>query len=177
MASLEDKTLEIFCWEYLVDNNAQKAYMRTKKYLGVDVTAKTASNYVRKWFAKKEVQARIQELFEEREQRLGIDAYQVVRELQKVAFSRISDVLEFDGELLRVKKFEDIPEEALDSIQSIKQTFTKHGDPVIEVKLYSKLDALNTLSKHHGILNEKLEVTHKKTLEDYIREAEEKESK
>lgn len=177
MAALKDKQLEIFCYEFLIDSNLSKAYQRTKKHYGKDVCSKTASNYAHKWFKKKEVQERINELFEERERKLGLDAYQVVRELQKLAFSRVSDVIEYDGLIMKVKSFDKVPQEALDAIQSMKQTFNKDGEPIIEVKFYSKLDALNTLSRHHGLLNEKLEITHKKTLEDYIREAKEEELK
>lgn len=175
MGALADKSKELFCREYLVDFNKTKAYMRMKQIMGKEVTNKNASNYGCKYFNEKEVAQRINELMEEREKNLGMDAYQVVRELQKIAFSRITDAINYCDGVLMIKNLDEIPPETLDCIESMKVSYSKDGTPIHEIKFYSKITALQTLAKHHGILNEKIEITQRRTYEDAIREAKEAE--
>lgn len=91
---------------------------------------------------------------------LGAKSENIIRELCLVAFSSIDQFVELPSRTpdaitgqtnnnLRVKFIEDIPKDLLPSIMSVKET--KDG---IEVKLHSKMDALDKLARITKLFNQ-----------------------
>lgn len=81
----------------------------------------------------------------------------VVEHCRRIAFANLGDVLDWDGETLTVKSFDDIPEDIHPAIESIKQTERTFGDsdaPMIvktlEVKLIPKIPAIQELNRILG---------------------------
>ena len=89
-----------------------------------------------------------------RSKRTGVSQDRVVRELAKIAFANLTDVVDtFDGSVIASADKDDLA-----CIQSIKvkqtETMTER-----EVKLADKTRALELLGKHLGMFKDRLEVS------------------
>lgn len=151
----------LFVNEYLVDFDAKAAAIRagySKK--GARVQAYRLMN-------NPEIEAEIDKLIEERTDKIHVTRNLIVQELVKIAISDIKDyveVREFNkynkkGEIIGTYKdfvlrddFEDMDTSAIKEI-----SYDKNGK--INIKLWDKLGALNTLAKHKGMLKEQVEIT------------------
>lgn len=92
----------------------------------------------------------------------NITASKIIKELSKIAFLKSSDVFNYGKEdfecegvtiqksVAYLKTQDEMSDEALSSISSIKET--QHGG--LEIKLYDKQKALDSLSKYVGLSNE-----------------------
>ena len=92
----------------------------------------------------------------ERSKRTGVNQDRVVLELARIAFVKMTDVVNDEGEIRP-----DATDDDLACIESIKykSSDTDSGSSVErEVKIASKLKALELLGKHLGMWNDKLDV-------------------
>ena len=86
---------ETYCKEYLIDLNATQAAIRA------GYAELTATQTASRLLTSVKVQATIQQLMKERSERLQITADSVLEEIAKVAFAKITDVVEIkEGELI-----------------------------------------------------------------------------
>lgn len=142
---------ERFCQEYMIDLNATQAAIRAGYSVG------TAEQIGYQLLQKTSVSNRIAQLRAEQSKRTGISADRVVRELAKVAFVDIGDVVDDTGALRQ-----DITPDDRAAVASIKvkNSETDSGSSEErEVKLYDKLKALDLLGRHLGMYQDKLEIT------------------
>lgn len=150
MAKLTEKQ-QRFVDEYLIDLNATQAAIRA------GYSVKYADREGHKLVENSRVLEAIEKALAERSRRTGINQDRVIQELAKIAFVNIKNVVNNDCEILS-----DADEADLAAIESVKvKTIpTKSGEVGIEreVKLYSKLKALEMLGKHLGMWNDKLDV-------------------
>lgn len=150
MAKLTEKQKR-FVEEYLIDLNATQAAIRAG--YKVDNARQTATENL----AKPYIAEAINKALAERSRRTGINQDRVIQELAKIAFVNITDIVNADCEILP-----DADEADLAAIESVKvKTIpTKSGETGVEreVKLSSKLKALEMLGKHLGMWNDKLDV-------------------
>lgn len=137
-----------FVEEYLIDLNATQACIRAgysqknAKQIGSELLDKT--------------RLQIDSALAERSKRTGINQDRVVQELARIAFVKITDVIDEDGEIRR-----DASDDDLACIESVKIKESDNqfgGSTEREVKLASKLKALELLGKHLGMWNDKLNV-------------------
>lgn len=140
-----------FVEEYLIDLNATQAAIRA------GYSPNRASEQGHQLLQKTTVSNEIAVTMAERSKRTGINQDRVVQELAKIAFVNIKSVVNDECEILP-----DASETDLAAIESIKvKTIpTKTGEMGVEreVKLSSKLKALELLGKHLGMWNDKLDV-------------------
>lgn len=140
-----------FVEEYLIDLNATQAAIRAG--YKVDNARQTATENL----AKPYISEAIEKALAERSRRTGISQDRVIQELAKIAFVNIRDVVNDDAEILI-----NADEADLAAVESLKVKIipTKSGENGIEreVKLSSKLKALELLGKHLGMWNDKLDV-------------------
>ena len=149
MAKLTEKQRR-FCDEYLIDLNATQAAIRA------GYSAKTACEQGARLLANVKVQGTIAEHMAERSKRTGVNQDRIVRELAKIAFVNLTDIVDEEG---RIKS--NATDEDLSCLESIKykESSSDTGDSVErEVKIASKLKALELLGKHVGMWNDKLNV-------------------
>lgn len=149
MARLTDKQRR-FVEEYLVDLNATQAAIRA------GYSFKTANEQGSQLLAKLSIQQEISERMAERSKRTGINQDRVVLELAKIAFVKITDVVD---EECRIR--DDAADDDLACIEGVKykQSSSDTGfSTEREVKLSPKLKALELLGKHLGMWNDKLDV-------------------
>lgn len=92
----------------------------------------------------------------ERSKRTGVNQDRIVLELAKLAFVNMTDVVDKKGEIKDTATADD-----LSCIESIKykHSDTDSGSSVErEVKIGSKIKALELLGKHLGMWNDKIDV-------------------
>lgn len=139
-----------FVEEYLIDLNATQAAIRA------GYSAKTANEQGCQNLAKLSIQQAIAEKMAERSKRTGINQDRIVLELAKIAFVKMTDIVDEEG---RIRP--DATDDDLSCIESVKykESSSMNGDSVErEVKISSKLKALELLGKHLGMWNDKIDV-------------------
>jgi phage terminase small subunit len=149
MAKLNEKQRR-FVDEYLIDLNATQAAVRA------GYSAKTADVQGSRMLGNVKVQQAIAEQMAERSKRTGINQDRVVLELAKIALVKMTDIVDDEG---RIRS--DAAEDDLACIESVKYKSSESdtGSSVErEVKVASKLKALELLGKHLGMWNDKLDV-------------------
>jgi phage terminase small subunit len=161
MAKLTDKQRR-FVDEYLIDLNATQAAIRA------GYSAKTADQQGSRMLANVKVKQAVAEKQAQRSKRTGVNQDRVVLELAKVAFAKMTDIVDSNGKIK-----EDASPDDLACIESIKykESDNEYGGSVErEVKIASKLKALELLGKHLGMWSDKFNVTVEKSekLDDII---------
>lgn len=154
-----------FVEEYLIDLNATQAAIRS------GYSAKTAQEQSSRLLSNVMVQQAISEEMAERSKRTGINQDRVVLELARIAFVKMTDLVDNHG---RIKDY--ATDDDLACIESIKYKSSESdsGSSVErEVKISSKLKALELLGKHLGMFEDKLKLsgsleTEKTKLDDLI---------
>jgi phage terminase small subunit len=149
MAKLTEKQ-QRFVDEYLIDLNATQAAIRA------GYSVKTANEQGSQNLAKLSIQQAIAEQMAERSKRTGINQDRVVLELAKIALVKMTDIVDSQG---RIKS--DASPDDLACIESVKykESESDTGSSVErEVKIASKLKALELLGKHLGMWDDKLDV-------------------
>lgn len=148
-ANLTEKQ-QRFVDEYLIDLNATQAAIRA------GYSAKTADVQGSRMLGNVKVQQAISEEMAERSKRTGINQDRVVLELAKIALVKMTDIVDSQG---RIKS--DASPNDLACIESVKyKEFESDTKSSVEreVKIASKLKALELLGKHLGMWNDKLDV-------------------
>lgn len=136
-----------FCEEYLIDLNAKRAAIRA----GFSpATARNAAAWVNAQHpTKPELRTEIDRLMAERSRRTGVSADRVVRELARIAFANLTDVLDMDS--LDVRG--DIGPDDSAALAKIKRRQTADGVEC-EIHMHDKNRALELLGKHLGLFTE-----------------------
>lgn len=148
MAKLTNKQ-QRFVDEYLIDLNATQAAIRA----GYSVA--TAREIGSENLSKPDIQEAVAKEMAERSKRIGINQDRVVQELARMAFVKITDIADRNG-LIK----ESATEDDLACIESIKVKRSKTDNGSLseerEVKIASKVKALELLGKHLGMWNDKI---------------------
>ena len=142
---------QAFVDEYLIDLNATQAAIRA------GYSAKTADQQGSRMLKNVKVQQAVSQAMAERSKRTGVNQDRVVQELARLAFVKMSDIVDSEGNI----KY-DASEDDLACIESFKnKSFdTDSGSGTEnEIKIFSKLKALEMLGKHLGMWNDKLDIT------------------
>lgn len=140
-----------FVDEYLIDLNATQAAIRA------GYSVKTADVIGCENLTKPNIQQAIAEHMAERSRRTGINQDRIVLELARIAFVNIDDVVDTEtGKILPNASRDDLA--CIEGIK-YKESDNQFGGSVErEVKVASKLKALELLGKHLGMWNDKLDV-------------------
>lgn len=139
-----------FVEEYLIDLNATQAAIRA----GYSVN--TANEQGSQNLSKLSIQEAIGKAMAERSKRTGINQDRVVLELAKIGFVKITDIVDSS---CKIK--ENAKEEDLACIESVKYKYSDGENGLSierEVKIASKLKALELLGKHLGMWNDKIDL-------------------
>ena len=139
-----------FVEEYLIDLNATQAAIRA------GYSPKTANEQGNRLLTNVSVQTELNKQMAKRSRRTGVTQDRVVRELAKIAFLDMTQVVDDHG---RIR--DDATPEDRACIESIKYKSSSgdQGESVErEVKVASKLKALELLGKHLGMYSDKLNI-------------------
>lgn len=140
-----------FCDEYLVDSNATKAAKRA------GYAEKSAHVQAHDLLKKPNVIKYIEERQRAIAEKLEITQEMVIAEYAKLAFSNIGNYLSYNDSGVNLVPSDDIKPEHLSCISEVSQTVTESGGTV-KFKMHDKKGALDSLSRHLGIFNDKAEV-------------------
>lgn len=139
-----------FVDEYLIDLNATQAAIRA------GYSVKTANEQGSQNLAKLSIQQAIAEKMAERSRRTGVNQDRVVLELAKIAFVKLTDIIDEKGKIKDTATEDDLA--CLEGYK-YKYSDTDSGYSVErEVKLSSKMKALELLGKHLGMWNDKVDL-------------------
>ena len=139
MAKLTEKQRR-FVEEYLVDLNATQAAIRA------GYSVQTADAIGCENLTKPNIQAEISKRMAERSRRTGVNQDRIVLELAKLAFVKMTDIVDDQGKIK-----DGTVDDDLACIESVKYKESAS-------ELASKLKALELLGKHLGMWNDKLDV-------------------
>lgn len=142
--------LSKFVAYYIIDCNGTQAYLTA--HAG-KVKESTAATEASRLLNDHKVQQMIEEARAIHLKEIGVEATQVLRELNNMARFDPSVIMNWDGSTLTCKKFDDIPAEARRMISEISQD--KHG--FLKIKFHNKQAALKDLAQYLGCLPNKLE--------------------
>lgn len=139
-----------FCDEYLIDLNATQAAIRAG--YKVDNAQQIGSENL----SKLVIHNAIGKAMAERSKRTGISQDRIVIELAKIAFVKITDVVDANGRIKSGASSDDLA--CIESIK-YKESESETGSSVErEVKIASKLKALELLGKHLGMFTDKVKI-------------------
>lgn len=141
------KKQKLFVEEYLIDLNATQAAIRAG--YSVDSAKEIGCENL----TKPNIQEAVAKAMAERSKRTGVSQDRVIQELAKLAFINIADVVDLETGLIK----ESATAEDLACIQSIKIKPTEFGEER-EIKFYDKKGSLESLGKHLGMYDNKLNV-------------------
>jgi phage terminase small subunit len=159
---------ECFCQEYLVDLNATAAAIRA------GYSAKTAQEQASRLLSNVMVQAATQRLMDQRAQKVGITAEEVLREYRKLAFASLGNILRiqsdgtacFDLRSMTPDQAAAIQEFSVDEFIEGKQGAKGNGKGEkgarvkrMRIKLADKKGALDSVARHLGMFDDKINVT------------------
>lgn len=168
MPKLKDPRHEEFCQQWIIDFNATAAGKRS------GYSEKTAYSSGQRLLKKDEIQKRISELMQRRQDRTEITQDMVLEELAILAFSNFTDFAEFtEGGELKIKTFDEMPDGVTRAIKSVQEDRilkeTKSGaDMLIHDKLkytlHDKITPLIKLGNHLGLTLDRLNLNGKMKL-------------
>lgn len=137
-----------FVQEYIIDLNARQAAIRA------GYSPKTAGAQSSRLLTKVKIQDEITKAMEDRGKRTGVTQDRVLAELSAIAFAKATDYVEVsDNGTVKIKPTTNLSDEQKKAIAGIKE-----GANGIEIKLVDKTKALEMLSRHLGLFNDKLNV-------------------
>lgn len=138
---------EAFCNYYIETGNASEAYRRA--FCCEKMSSKTVRVKASLLLTKDNIRVTVEKLQKELQKRSNITKDETVSILTNIARANIVDALEIKGgdnyRTFLVKDLSKLPLEFQLAIASVKST-----EKGFEVKMYSKIDAIDKLSKMHG---------------------------
>jgi phage terminase small subunit len=161
MAELTDKQKR-FVEEYIIDLNATAAYIRA------GYEEKGARANAARLIANDNIQVAIQSAMQERSKRTQITADRVLQEYARIGFADMKDYLSYKTALTQIGH-DDEGNPIIDYAQVIqmKDSDEVDGAPIAEVsitkdgtfkfKFHDKKGSLDSIARHLGMFNDKLE--------------------
>lgn len=138
----------VFCHRFVLKGNATQAYAEAG--FAPDGTKDTIKNGANVLMRNKYVQAYIEEITQERINNLNVTADNVLMEFAYIAFARITDVVGWNEDGIKIKSSEELSDRAKASVAKITET-TVRGSKTITVEMHNKVVALKTLMSRYGL--------------------------
>jgi phage terminase small subunit len=168
MKPLSDQQ-EKFCREYVIDLCGKRAAISAL------YSEKTAEVQASQLLSRPKVRKRIDQLLSERASRLEIKADRVLEEIGRLAFSNMQDYTRIDDLGKPVLDLSAITRDQFAAVHEIREDTTGgtgDGERKVVVrttlKLSDKTKNLELLMRHLGMLQEKIEIHHRVTLEKVL---------
>ncbi|EOV9569502.1 terminase small subunit [Cronobacter turicensis] len=143
--ALTDKQ-EMFCREYLIDLNATQAAIRA------GYSVKTANRTASENLSKPDIQNRIAELKNKRNEDVGINAAYVLQRLVEIDQMDVADILNDDGSLKAVSQWPKcwrITLQGIDLASTIRNFDEETEETILKkIKWPDKVKNLELLGKH-----------------------------
>ncbi|MBK5074613.1 terminase small subunit [Budviciaceae bacterium CWB-B4] len=153
--ALTDKQ-EMFCREYLIDLNATQAAIRA------GYSDKTANRIASSMLSKIDIQQRITELKNERNEEVGVDATYVLKRLVEIDQMDVLDILTESGDLKQVKEWPKVWRTTLAGMEIVAMSNKEEDTAALlkKIKWPDKVKNLELLGKHISVQAFKEQATH-----------------
>jgi phage terminase small subunit len=139
-----------FVLEYLEDQNATRAYEAagypSKSYSSSAVTA-------HKLLKKANIQDAIRRERDRQLKRLHITKGRVLKELSKIAFANVEEVIKWDNSGVHYSSSEELPKEVTAAVAEVTETVTNNGH-TLKFKMHDKAKALVALLEKFDIADD-----------------------
>ncbi len=139
-----------FVQEYLIDLNATQAALRA------GYSQRTAQRIGSENLSKPLVAEAIAQAQAERAKRTEVKADRVLLELARIAYARITDVVDSGPDGLTLKQSSDVPDDAAAAVAELRETRGRSGRN-LRVRMHDKLRAIELLGKHLGLFSGQVE--------------------
>lgn len=149
MANLTDKQAR-FVEEYLVDLNATQAAIRA------GYSADSAYSIGHENLSKPEIAEAIAAAQAARSERTKITQDKVLREYARLAFSDMRRLMHWDPDGVRLKDADELDDDDAACVAEVAETTTKDGGS-LKLKVHDKKGALDSVARHLGMFNDKLQ--------------------
>ena len=136
---------KVFCTEYLKSFNATEAYLEA----GYKCSRKSAGAAGHRLLKNVEIQAYLSKVREKVGNKTEITLARTLEEVSYVAYSRITDVLDFNDENVTLKSSKKLPDSVKAAIASVERrdSFTEGGlNSTRSLKMHNKTSACNGLA-------------------------------
>lgn len=144
-----------FCQEYLKDFHIGNAALRA------GYSESSASAAGSRLLKSDKIQERLRYYKRERNKRTEVTLDKVVKEIAKIAFHNVQELLDFFDGKVRFKNLDEIDfPEIIKSIEvkKVKEKGGTYGE-IIKIQVYDKVKALELLGKHVAAFTENVDVT------------------
>jgi phage terminase small subunit len=130
-----------FVEEYLTSGNG------TKAAIAAGYSRKAAKAIASELLTFPDVQAAIQAKQREAARSAGVTLQRIIEEFAKLAFTNLDELVRWDGAHLTLKASAQLTPAQAAAVLEMAEGESKSGRPLLKVKLYSKLAALESLLK------------------------------
>lgn len=145
-----------FVEEYLVDLNATKAYLRA----GYQVSDEVARRNGARLLTNADIQSAIQAGREKLSEKVEITQERVLKEYARLAFMDPRKLFDNTGAPLPIQNLDDDTAAAIVGLDVVQVGNSEVGvGDVLKYKLADKKGALDSVARHLGMFNDKLDVT------------------
>lgn len=146
-----------FCREYLIDLNATQAAIRA------GYSEKTAKDIAAENLAKPNIQNRIQQLINSRNERMDVDADYVLKRLVSIDQMDILDILTDKGDLKPVKEWPKVWRTTLNGLDIMAISSAEETTEALlkKIKWPDKIKNLELLGKHISVMAFKEQIAQK----------------
>ena len=149
MAAKLNARYKRFCEEFIIDLNGTQAYLRAGYKVSATVAASAAYDLLR----KPEIQSYIQKLKSDRSDRTTVTSDRVLKELSRMAFSDVAEIVESGAEGLQLKDISKLDRDTTAAISEIGEFRSEKGNK-FSLKMHNKLGALTLLMQHLGMTSD-----------------------
>lgn len=159
---LEDPRHEVFCRKFAISKNATQSYL----FAFPSCSYESARAAACRLLAENNIKARVTQIQKERLDRIEVSDEKIVEEVAKLAFSREDSFYHEDGTVKAPHELDPYDAAAVQSrkVKVVDIMSGKGKDAEVigtatttEFKLHSKIDALQLLMRHRGMLKDKIE--------------------
>lgn len=165
MPKLNDRQRR-FCDEYLKDLNATQAAIRAK------YSSKTAGQIGERLLRNVEVAKYLKERMADREKRTEITQDMVLREFARIGFFDPRKLFDETGRPLPISQLDDDTAAVISGVDVATIGNAEQGvGEILKLKLADKKGALDSIARHLGMFNDKLDLGVTKELADKIAKA------
>ena len=165
---------EMFCREFLIDLNGTQASIRA------GYSAKTANRIATEILSKPDIKRRIEELKQQRQEVIGVDAYYVLQRLIDIDQMDARDILNDDGSVKPIYDWPDVWRQSISGVDLMEISNSENVAATLKkIKWPDKIKNLELLGRHVSVaaFKDRLELSGNVGLAERMKKARERSGK
>ena len=165
---------EMFCREFLIDLNGTQAAIRA------GYSAKTANRIATENMYKPEIKRRIEELKQQRQEVIGVDASYVLQRLIDIDQMDARDILNDDGSVKPIQDWPDVWRQSISGVDLMEISNSENVAATLKkIKWPDKIKNLELLGRHVSVaaFKDRLELSGNVGLAERMKKARERSGK